>query len=115
MTFKEKKHCCVFCHRLGFHSNVPCPTHMLSAGFYLEIFLQLSVHSALASSLARLMLQSYAGVRSHIFRYVTFSVYLVPFFPCALPPPPLGLGCMEGGRAFPSAECRNLGDLRTDG
>lgn len=109
----RKKHCCVFCHRLGFHSNVPCPTHMLSAGFYLEIFLQLSVHSALASSLARLMLQSYAGVRSHIFRYVTFSVGA--FFSLCPPSSPLGLGCMGGGRAFPRAECRNLGDLRTDG
>lgn len=85
---------------------------MLSAELYLEFSLQLSVHSALASSLARLMLQFYAGVRSCIFRIfnVTFSVRF--FF--LVPPTPHWLAAMGGGTS-PRAEYRNFGDLRTDG
>lgn len=89
---------------------------MLSAELYLEFSLQLSVHSALASSLARLMLQFYAGVRSCIFSI--FRIFNVTFSVCfffLVPPIPHWLAAMGEGGTSPRAEYRNFGDLRTDG
>ena len=63
----------------------------------LEFSLQLSVHSALASSLARLMLQFYAGVRSCIFSI--FRIFNVTFSVCfffLVPPTPHWLAAMGG-------------------
>lgn len=79
MTFKKKHHCVL---PLDFYADVPCPTHMLSVGFYLGFSLQLSLHSDFASSLVCLMVQFYSGVKSCIFRIfnVAFSVCSVPFF-----------------------------------